>query len=353
MRRPAARADGYPRSVSAPIVHLVTRLNVGGIARYLDQVVPCVDRLWRGRVQGPEQEATWRGLQAFVPGLGRALRMQDDVRAWRTLERWLGDRRPRVLHTHASKAGTLGRIAARRLGIPVVHTFHGHVLSNYFPRPVGALFQRVERWLGSRAVLTATGPATANALASLLGHRVRVLPPALSWRAPDVVAAAAHRASWGGPVRVALAVGRAAAVKDHPRFVAAARAAGFLPVIAGATRITGALCLGTVPMAAMPEIYAAADVVVSSSAQEGTPYALLEAAWCQRPVVATPVGDVSWVVGTGGIVTDDLAAGLKKLRDPALRAAMGARAGVLVRQRFTPEAAQAALRTLYDEVAPG
>ena len=64
-------------------------------------------------------------------------------------------------------------------------------------------------------------------------------------------------------------VGREAAVKQTGRFVAAARAAGYLPVVAGAAQVPGALALGTIER--IEEIYSAADVVVSSSKREGTP----------------------------------------------------------------------------------
>ena len=89
------------------------------------------------------------------------------------------------------------------------------------------------------------------------------------------------------------------------------------------------------------------DAVVSASAMEGTPFALLEAAWGQRPGVATPVGDTRWIVGDGGLVTGDLAAGLRALRDPGRRAELGALAATEVRRRFPVDAVAPRLRALY------
>jgi len=333
------------------IVHLVTRLNVGGIARFLATASDAVDCLVRGRVQGREVEAAWPGSQLVVPSLGRAPHPVDDARALADLVRILRRLRPRVLHTHASKAGALGRLAARALGIPCVHTFHGHVLEGYFPRPAAWALTRIERFLGSRGLLTATGPATARDLAARLGRTVEVVAPGVALPAPAPHARARWRAAWGEPARVALAVARPAAVKDLWRFVAASRAAGFLPVVAGAAGVPGALALGTV--AAIQDVYAACDVVVSSSRREGTPFALLEAAWCGRPVVATPVGDVAWVVGDGGLVTEDLAGALVRLRDPGLRAALGAAGARQVRARFPAGAVARRLRELYARCAPG
>jgi len=330
-------------------VHLVTRLNVGGIARYLETARAAVDVLVRGRVQGGETEAAWNGPQFHLPSLRRSVHPLRDGRAFAALLARLRRLRPAVLHTHASKAGLLGRLAARALGIPSVHTFHGHVLDGYFSTPVARLVERAERGLARLGRVTATGPGTARELERRLGVPVTVLPPGIALPAAAPDARARWRRAWGDPERVAVAVGRGEPVKRHDRFVAAARAAGYLPVIAGATGVTGALCLGTV--ARIQDVYAACDVVVSASAREGTPFALLEAAWCGRPTVATPVGDVPWLVGEGGLVTDDLAAGLRRFRDPGLRDDVGARAAAAVRERFPAAAVAPRLRALYAALA--
>ena len=328
--------------------HLVTRLNVGGIARYLQTARDAVDVLLLGRVEPGEAEAEWPGPQVRVPGLRRSVRPPDDARALASLLHALRRRRPRVLHTHASKAGALGRIAARILKIPCVHTFHGHVMEGYFPRPISWLILRTERFLARHATITATGPATARQLTRRLNVPVRVVAPGIELAPPAVDARERLRDSWGRPERVALAVARQAAVKDLARFVSASRAAGYLPVVAGSVQVPGALALGTVD--AMQDVYEACDVVVSASRQEGTPFALLEAAWCGRPVVAPPVGDVAWIVGEGGIVGEDLAAGLRAFRDPGLRDEIGRRAAADVRARFPASAVAPRLRELYESL---
>ena len=68
-----------------------------------------------------------------LAALGRALQPGSDVRAALQLRRVARAFRPDVVHTHTSKAGLLGRDAAWRSGAPVVaHTFHGHVLRDYY-----------------------------------------------------------------------------------------------------------------------------------------------------------------------------------------------------------------------------
>ncbi|MEM8883750.1 MAG: glycosyltransferase [Planctomycetota bacterium] len=324
-------------------VHVVTRLNVGGIARYLESASDAVDVLVRGQVEADEQEAAWDGAQHVLEGMRRSVRPLDDRRAVSALEALLRRLEPDVVHTHASKAGFVGRVAARRLGIPVVHTFHGHVLRGYFGPLRSRLFQAIERRLARGAHLTATGPACARELESLLRRPVSVLPPGIALSAAPAGARGRWRRRWGDPQRVALQVGRAAAVKRHDRFVGAARAAGYLPVIAGATGVPGALCLGVVD--AMEEIYAAVDVVVCASDREGTPFALLEAMAAGVPIVARPVGDVPWIVGDAGVLADDLAAALR-----ALPEGLGARGRERVARLFPADAVAPRLRALYRSI---
>ncbi|MHC4342679.1 MAG: glycosyltransferase family 4 protein, partial [Planctomycetota bacterium] len=184
--------------MTGPAVHLVTRLNVGGIARFLESGREAVDFLLRGRVEPAEFEARWSGPQAPVPGLRRSLHPADDSRAFAALVRLLKRLRPAVVHTHASKAGALGRAAARILKVPCVHTFHGHVLEGYFPRPVAGLLTRLERRLARWSTVTATGPATARELERRLGVPVEVLAPGVTLPAPRPGARTRWRAAFGG-----------------------------------------------------------------------------------------------------------------------------------------------------------
>jgi hypothetical protein len=59
------------------------------------------------------------------------------------------------------------------------------------------------------------------------------------------------------------------------------------------------------------------------------------------------VGDVPWVVGEGGIVTEDLEGGLARFRDEGLRGALGAAAAARVRRLFPASAVAPRLRALY------
>ncbi|MCA9064893.1 MAG: glycosyltransferase, partial [Planctomycetaceae bacterium] len=73
-----------------------------------------------------ERFARDRGLDLRVlPELQRSLNPLQDLRAYRAIKRELRSWRPDIVHTHSSKAGILGRLAAHRLRLPAVHTIHG------------------------------------------------------------------------------------------------------------------------------------------------------------------------------------------------------------------------------------
>src|SRR5205807_991201 len=89
------------------------------------------------RVASLRRNVSWRDLPALLALFSIIARL-----------------RPDVVHTHAAKAGTLGRVAARlapgRSNRVLVHTFHGHSLSGYFSPPAAKLFLAIERLLARR-----------------------------------------------------------------------------------------------------------------------------------------------------------------------------------------------------------
>jgi glycosyltransferase involved in cell wall biosynthesis/peptidoglycan/LPS O-acetylase OafA/YrhL len=148
------------------ILHILTRLDMGGSAQ--NTLLTCRELAHRyetvlvhglageSRMSESEQAAVEqlkhsagkRGAR-FVPmrSLVRRIHPFWDLvallRLWWVIRR----ERPDLVHTHTSKAGILGRMAARLAGVPcVVHTPHGHVFSGHFGRIRSALFLALERW---------------------------------------------------------------------------------------------------------------------------------------------------------------------------------------------------------------
>jgi glycosyltransferase involved in cell wall biosynthesis len=116
--------------------------------------------------------------------------------------------------------------------------------------------------------------------------------------------------------------------------------------------------LGQQPQSALPQLYAAADVVLLTSSFDNSPNAVLEANACERPVVATSVGGVPRYVTTGenGLLVphdDDAALAdetLRLLADVQTRREMGSAGRARVLQRHSWRRSAEMLLALYREL---
>ncbi|MBI3096963.1 MAG: glycosyltransferase family 4 protein [Planctomycetes bacterium] len=159
-----------------PILQVITRLIRGGAQTLVLEIAShLVRRGWPCEIAtGPEtgaegslhEEARARGLKVHVlPDLVRREHLWHDPRAVLALYRLIRCGRFRVVHTHTSKAGFVGRLAARLAGVPaIVHSSHGHIFESGAKIPgvsgrrvAMSVFYRLER------------------VGSLLGHRLLTL----------------------------------------------------------------------------------------------------------------------------------------------------------------------------------
>jgi glycosyltransferase involved in cell wall biosynthesis len=94
-----------------------------------------------GKKEPDEEDALY--LLEKYPGLNvkkidhlqRSFSFFTDIKAFITLFRFIKNARPDLVHTHGSKSGLLGRIAARLAGVKVIiHTYHGHFFHSYYGR---------------------------------------------------------------------------------------------------------------------------------------------------------------------------------------------------------------------------
>lgn len=363
------------------VLRVIARLNVGGPARH-------VTILDRGlRLRGFETllahgdvgsgEASLEGLiaaagipAARVPGLGRRVSLFSDARAFASLLRLVFRLQPDVLHTHTAKAGTLGRAAAflynaarpRSRRCLVVHTFHGHVLHGYFGRLGSLTVRAIERMLGR---ITDCVFVLSPRQRQDIGERYRIAPAGRIHIVPlgldlDPLLALSAREP-RNPVVFGF-VGRFVPIKDLLLLVEAfARVyreePGTRLLLAGDGELRARVQAG-LPAAGigdavtfagwcedLPALYAAMDVLVLSSRNEGTPVAVIEGMAAGLPVVATAVGGVPDVVthGATGILVesgsaDQMAAAMLRLaRDPEERRRLGLAGREVARARFGAE----------------
>ncbi|MFZ5918885.1 MAG: glycosyltransferase family 4 protein [Chloroflexota bacterium] len=378
------------------VVRIIARLNIGGPAIHTVLLTAGLDparfqsRLVCGIV-GPNEGdmldfATARGVSpVIVPALGREIHLQQDGQAFLQLLKLFRRERPQVVHTHTAKAGLVGRLAARLAGVPVVvHTFHGHVFHGYFGPLKTHFFIFLERFLvrlsdgivavseGQRRELAAYGIAPLD--------KIRVVPLGFDLT-PFLTATAEDGADWrrrvGLPEDALLVgiVGRLTGVKNHRLFLEMARRVAlavpdvwFVVVGDGELRVDLEARAGELGLAErvrftgwvrqMAPVYAALDVVVLTSLNEGTPVTLIEGLAAGRPVVSTAVGGVPDIVADGetGLLVptgdaDALAEAIVGLlRDPARRRVMGQAGRESVRGRFAVERLIGDVERLYAEL---
>ncbi len=374
-------------------LHLITRLSLGGPSLNTIDSVVAMDRAgWKtilaaGSVGGEISildTAKTRGCRTvLLPTLTRAVSPAKDIRALGQILRLIKRERVVLIHTHTSKAGFLGRLAAWLVRVPViVHTPHGHVFYGYYGPRLTALFVGLER-LAARltdriVVLTERGRDEHLARGIGRPEQFVVIPSgvdlqAVRWSAPPYETARG-RLGVNPETCLVVGLGRLVPVKGFqvlmkalPLIVSAVPSARLLLVGEGPLRedlLAEARALGVgdrLELAGAQSdpapFLAAADLVVVPSINEGMGRVLVEAMALGRPVVATRIGGIPAVVADGEsglLVPPDDPPALARavgelLQDPGLRQRMG-EAGRRRADEFSLRVMESRLLALYRDL---
>lgn len=369
------------------VMRVIARMNVGGPALQVSTLMRGLDRdlfdqrLFAGIVSPDEADYVAQRAPDVqvcrVPTLGRAVQPTDDLRALWELTAAMRQFRPHIVHTHTAKAGSLGRAAAVLARVPVrVHTFHGHLLHGYFSPVKTWLVVQAERSLAAVTdQLVAVGRSVRDdLLAAGIGHpgQYAVVPPGTTSAAAPGRSEARKQLGLPEDSLVVAYVGRVTRIKRPDRFLAVVREvrravpkARFLVCgdgdlhgdLESATGLGDSLhLLGW--RADVETVYAAADLVLLTSDNEGMPVSLIEAGLAGVPAVATNVGSVAEVVhhGETGLLArpdvDELTrCTVRILRDDQLRSGMGEQARIWTAQRFGAERLVQDTHDLYASAA--
>ena len=349
-------------------MRIIARMNVGGPAVQVSGLMRGLNshdfdhRLYTGFCAA--DEADYLDLVATdvkatrIEGFGRSVSLSGDVKAFISLIEAIRSFKPHVIHTHTAKAGFLGRIASIVSLHPSirVHTFHGHLLNGYFGTFKRRLVILAEQILAifTHKLLAVGDKVRQDLLAVGIGNpsKFDLMPPGLE--IDQLLNKVESRDSYALSTTTLQCafIGRVTQIKRPDRFLDVVseikrRGVRLEFFIAGDGELLDT-CREKIVHEHLPvkilgwqsnieKVLAAADMVVLTSDNEGTPLSLIQAGMAGLPVVTTRVGSVPEVVldGTTGIITGlevpEIANALEKLaNDSHLRAQMGTAA-----QQFT------------------
>ena len=380
------------------IVRVISRLNVGGPAihtillnselnkRGNEDILVC------GKASDSEGDMMYLAREKMVEpivitDLGREISPLKDLKSFLRLFFIMREMRPDIVHTHAAKAGALGRLAALCAGVPVrVHTFHGHIFDGYFSPRKAKAFLLIERFLAlfTDRVITVSDSVRDEIVDKLkVTSREKAMVIPLGFDLDKFLGCEkSHgnfRKNYGidGDTLVVGIIGRLVAIKNHALFLEAARRVldkkppqmrvKFFVIGDGELReelhncaarlgLEGAVIF-TGWIGDLAEAYADMDMVVLTSLNEGTPVSLIEAMASARPVVAADVGGVRDLIrdGENGFLAEsnDVEGFSEKildlLNDGEKRLKFGARGREFAKAGFSKERLINDIENLYEE----
>jgi glycosyltransferase involved in cell wall biosynthesis len=263
-----------------------------------------------------------------VSTLQRKINLKKDITAFLQIRRVLSSEKPDIIHTHMSKAGVLGRLAAISLfsDAKLVHSYHGHVLDGYFNKVATQIFTLIEHFLGKRTdAFLFDGNRTLHDI-KLMNiqprSKMRVILPGLLNSIPDLKSSQKMKIS--GTV---LVVARLEQVKrvDLVLEIAAVLASrysdrNFRVIVIGDGLLRSELEQSSIERQLpvrflgwkenLDQDYREAELFLSVSDSEGTPISFMEAASFACPIISTRVGSVEDIV-------EDSKTGILCKSDPA------------------------------------
>jgi glycosyltransferase involved in cell wall biosynthesis len=266
----------------------------------------------------------------IIVDLKRSPNLKDDLKAYYEIKEIIKQYKPDIVHTHASKAGALGRYAALKSDVPViVHTYHGHIFSGYFGVVKTGLYKNIERWLASKSdAIIAISPEQKTDLVDThricSNQKIKVIPLGFDLKrfklAKEKYRDAIRLEYKIAEDEIAVAIiGRLVPIKNHDLFLDVIRMIGQKTSKKVKVFIVGdGLERDKLQEAAqmirqgeqlkivftswiknIDQFNAGMDIICLTSINEGTPVSLIEAQAGGVPVVSTDVGGVRHVVDDG------------------------------------------------------
>lgn len=324
------------------VLRIINRFNLGGPtlnAAYLTKYLsPEFETLLVGGQWDEESEDLHPILDKLniepliIPEMRRDVSIKDDRKAFLAIQALMREFKPDIVHTHASKAGALGRLAAIKYGkAKIVHTFHGHVFHSYFSHTKAGIYKNIERGL-ARKTDKIIAISERQKLELSLRYRIckkkkiEVIPLGMDLsRFHDQLDEKRNRfraAYQLDEEDIAIGmVGRLVPIKNHRMFLTALKVVSenteknIRAFIVGDGEEMNSLKQYAEELQLLPnsqsshakkvivhftswvseveELTAGMDIIALTSYNEGTPLSLIEAQAAEKVVVSTKVGGVS------------------------------------------------------------
>ncbi|MEO5644235.1 MAG: glycosyltransferase [Bacteroidia bacterium] len=329
------------------VLRIINRFNIGGptynVAYLSKYLAPEFETLLIGGAKDETEDSSEfildkLGLKpVIIAEMKREIDFRNDRIAYKKIKALIQEFKPDIVHTHAAKAGALGRLAADACNVPVIlHTFHGHVFHSYFGKTKTAVFKTVERYLAKKSdAIIAISERQKQELS--LEHKIcpaekiKIIPLGFDlsrFRENANEKRAAFRSEYFVEENeIALViVGRLVPVKNHDMFLRSLKAVLEKTTVPVRAFIVGdgeerqkleelAHELGfdfatekkrekkmltfTSWIKDVDRVLAGSDIVCLTSWNEGTPVSLIEAQAAGKAIVTTQVGGVENVVVPG------------------------------------------------------
>lgn len=327
------------------VLRIINRFNLGGPTYNVAYLSKYMSEEFETLLIGGAKDITEESSSFILENLGlkpviveemfREIDIKNDFIAYRKLKKIIREFKPDIVHTHASKAGTLGRLAAASCGVPiVVHTFHGHIFHSYFGKFKTSFYKNIERYLAKKSTaIIAISEIQKKELVEIhkicTAQKVFVIPLGFDlskFNENMEEKRKSFRTKYNlAEDEIAISIiGRLVPVKNHALFLEALKIVslktrkkirGFIVgdgegrqkiemkatelninFVDGSNTKENTLLTFTSWIQEIDVVLAGSDIIALTSFNEGTPVSLIEAQAANKPIVATNVGGIKNVV---------------------------------------------------------
>ena len=321
------------------ILRIINRFNLGGptynVALLSKYMPPVYETLLIGGLKDESEASSDHivdslGLKPIIiPTMRRSINPLNDIKAFIELVKIIKKYKPDIVHTHAAKSGTLGRLAAWYCRVPIiVHTFHGNVFHSYFGRIKTTIFKFIERWLAAKSTAIIAISIKQKEELVQLHHiadasKITIIPLGFDltkFQLDMPQKRQRFRSQYNiDDETIAIGIiGRLVPVKNHPFFLkvihslqkqtskkirafivgdgeskpALVEMAGSLGLLDQKAEINGPKVTFTSWIKDIDVVLAGLEIVCMTSFNEGTPVSLIEAQAAGKSIVSTKVGGI-------------------------------------------------------------